>query len=155
MVDMGISSNIKKSPSPKWYMIFWDMIINHDLNFKDHGQCHKVCHLKGFQFLKFTWKVIYHWKRPPYFPFLANLNQKQGISSEYDMVDFICKGLLDMWWARTENYKMKNSCQHWDSNPGPSACKRSERAKRWTIRADKYRSPKGERILPECAINTM
>ena len=37
------------------------------------------------------------------------------------MVDCICKGLLNMWWARTENYKMKNSCQQWDSNPGPSA----------------------------------
>ena len=27
MVDMGISSNIKKSPSPKCYMTFWDMTI--------------------------------------------------------------------------------------------------------------------------------
>ena len=31
---------------------------------------------------------------------------------------------------------------------------RSERAKRWAIRADKYRSPKGERILPKCAIKS-
>ena len=53
--------------------------------------------------------------------FLANLFLKQGISSEYAMVDFICMGLLDLWWARTENYKMKNSCQQWDSNPAPSA----------------------------------
>ena len=27
MVDMGISSNIMKSPSPKCYMTFWEMII--------------------------------------------------------------------------------------------------------------------------------
>ena len=27
MVDMGISSNIMKSPSPKCYMTFWDMTI--------------------------------------------------------------------------------------------------------------------------------
>ena len=27
MVDIGISSNIMKSPSPKCYMTFWDMII--------------------------------------------------------------------------------------------------------------------------------
>ena len=27
MVDIGIPSNIMKSPSPKWYMTFWDMII--------------------------------------------------------------------------------------------------------------------------------
>ena len=33
---------------------------------------------------------------------------KQGISSEYVMVDFICIGLLDLWGARTENYKMKS-----------------------------------------------
>ena len=30
MVDMGISSNIRKSPSPKYYMTFWDMITNSD-----------------------------------------------------------------------------------------------------------------------------
>ena len=41
---------------------------------------------------------------------LANFYVKQGISSEYVMVDFICMGLLDLWGARTENYKMKNSC---------------------------------------------
>ena len=53
--------------------------------------------------------------------FLANLYLKQGISSEYGMIDFICMGLFDLWWARIENYKMKNACQKWDSNPGPSA----------------------------------
>ena len=36
MVDMGISSNIMKSPSPKCYMIFWDMTIYNDtLNWSD------------------------------------------------------------------------------------------------------------------------
>ena len=30
IVDMGISSNIMKSTSPKCYMIFWNMIINSD-----------------------------------------------------------------------------------------------------------------------------
>ena len=30
MVDMGISSNIMKSPSPKCYMTFWDMAIYND-----------------------------------------------------------------------------------------------------------------------------
>ena len=29
-VDMGISSNIMKSPSPKCYMTFWDMTIYND-----------------------------------------------------------------------------------------------------------------------------
>ena len=33
---MGISSNIMKSPSPKWYMTFWDMTIYNDtLNWSD------------------------------------------------------------------------------------------------------------------------
>ena len=30
MVDMGISSNIMKSPSPKSYMTFWEMTIYND-----------------------------------------------------------------------------------------------------------------------------
>ena len=30
MVDMGISSNIMKFPSPKCYMTFWDMTIYND-----------------------------------------------------------------------------------------------------------------------------
>ena len=56
----------------------------------------------------------------PYF-FLVKLDLKQGFSSEYANIDFICMGLLDLWWARAENYKMKNSCQELDSNPGPFA----------------------------------
>ena len=36
MVDMGISSNIMKSPSPKCYMTFWDMTVHNDtLNWSD------------------------------------------------------------------------------------------------------------------------
>ena len=37
------------------------------------------------------------------------------------MVDFIYMGLLELWGARTENYKMKNPCPQWDSNPVLSA----------------------------------
>ena len=33
-------------------------------------------------------------------------------------------------------------------------CFRSEHAKRKAIRADTYRSPKGDYFLPECAINS-
>ena len=36
MVDIGIWSNIMKSPSPKYYMTFWDMnIYNDTLNCSD------------------------------------------------------------------------------------------------------------------------
>ena len=36
MVDMGISSNIMKSPFPKCYMTFWDMTMYNDtLNWSD------------------------------------------------------------------------------------------------------------------------
>ena len=42
--------------------------------------------------------------------FLANLFLKQGTSSEYVIVDFICMGKLGLQGAKTENYKMKNSC---------------------------------------------
>ena len=37
------------------------------------------------------------------------------------MVDFISMGLLDMRGSRTDNYKMKNSCPHWDLNQGSFA----------------------------------
>ena len=77
--------------------------------------------------------------------FLANLFLKQDISSEYVMVDFICMGLLALFGTRTENYRMKYSCPQW-IQPGTFR-PQGERAKRWAIRADKYRSPKGERIL--------
>ena len=43
--------------------------------------------------------------------FLANLFLKQGISSDYVMVDFICMGKLGLQGAKTENNKMKNCCQ--------------------------------------------
>ena len=67
------------------------------------------------------------------------------------MVDFIFMGLLHLWWARTENDKMNNSCHPCDSNPGPSGYDANSLS--YAIKADKYRSPEGDRILPECAIN--
>ena len=48
--------------------------------------------------------------------FLANFFPEQGISSEYVMADFVCMGLLGLQGAKTENYKMKNSCPHRDSS---------------------------------------
>ena len=57
--------------------------------------------------------------------FLANLFPKQGISSEYVTADFICKGLLGLQGAKTENYKMKNSCPYRDSNSRPLILKSS------------------------------
>ena len=42
--------------------------------------------------------------------FLANLFLKQGISSENVKVDFIRMGILGLQGAKTENYKMKDSC---------------------------------------------
>ena len=57
--------------------------------------------------------------------FLANLFPKQGISSEYVTADFICMGLLGLQGAKTENYKMKNSCPYRDSNSRPLILKLS------------------------------
>ena len=48
--------------------------------------------------------------------FLANLFPKQGISSKNVTADFICMGLHGLQGAKTENYKMKNSCPYRDSN---------------------------------------
>ena len=80
--------------------------------------------------------------------FLANLDLKQGISSEYVMVDVICMGLLDLWGIT--KWKIHAHSGIWTR----TFCIRSERAKRWAIRADKYRPPKGDRILPEYAIKS-
>ena len=68
--------------------------------------------------LKLTWTITYYCRRQPHF-FLSNLYLKHGNGSVYVMVDFICKGYLVR--KSSENYKMKNSYQPWDSNPGPSA----------------------------------
>ena len=43
----------------------------------------------------------------------------------YVMVDFICKGELGLQGAKTENYKMKNSCPYRDSNSRPLILKSS------------------------------
>ena len=75
--------------------------------------------------------------------FLANFYLKQGISSKNVMVDFVCIGLLDLWGARTENYKMKNSCQQWDSSPRPSA---------YEVKSLYALLLNVERSLPDCAI---
>ena len=53
-----------------------------------------------------TWTVICRWRWQPYF-FLANFYPKQGISSGYVMDDFFCMGLIYLWGAPTEKYKMK------------------------------------------------
>ena len=47
MVEMGISSNIMKSPSPKCYMTFWDMTIYNDtLNWSDNTPiCERITEL--------------------------------------------------------------------------------------------------------------
>ena len=52
--------------------------------------------------LKLTWKVINHWRRQPCIFFLVNLFLKHGINSVYVMVDFICKGQLEVWRMRVE-----------------------------------------------------
>ena len=56
---------------------------------------------------------------------LANLFPKQGISSENVTADFICMSLLGLQGAKTENYKMKNSCPYRDSNLRPLILKYS------------------------------
>ena len=43
--------------------------------------------------------------------FLANLYLKHGIGLVYVMVDFICIGLIDLWVARTKNYKIEKNPQ--------------------------------------------
>ena len=78
--------------------------------------------------------------------FLAKLYQKQGISSEYVMVDFMNMDLIDLWGVRTENYKIKIS-----SNLGPSA----NEAKSFSLALLDKMSIEHfnvDRVLPECAI---
>ena len=75
--------------------------------------------------------------------FLANLFLKQDISSEYVMVDFT-------WPVRSANQKLQNEKFLPTVGFEPRTLRiRSERAKRWAIRADKYWTPKGDCVLPE------
>ena len=67
------------------------------------------------------------------------------------MVDFICMGLLELLGARTENYKMKNSCSQLDSNPAPSA-KEANSLGIALLHLTTTEHLKFERVLPECAI---
>ena len=103
------------------------------LKYRRLVQVYVHSHLKSFNFaaVHWPWKqmsaALFKADMKRYIPLetaaifiLAKLFLKQGISSEYVMVDFICMGLLDMWGAQTENYKMKNSRPKWDSNLGPS-----------------------------------
>ena len=54
--------------------------------------------------------------------FLSNLYLKQDIGSVHIMVDFIRKATKRCEERKSsENYKMKNSCPLWDSNPRLSA----------------------------------
>ena len=55
--------------------------------------------------------------------FLSNVYLKQGIGSVYVMVDFICKGYLELIGTRVERelHLMKKSCSLCDSNPGSFA----------------------------------
>ena len=55
-------------------------------------------------------------------PFLSNLNLKQGIGLVYVIVDFICKVLINLQGAQSENYMMKNSCPQRNSNSRPLDC---------------------------------
>ena len=66
--------------------------------------------MKSYMYLPVETAVIF---------FLANLFLKQGISSEYVMVDLICMGYLGLQGAKTENYKMKNCSPKRDSNSRP------------------------------------
>ena len=87
--------------------------------------------------------MLYHWRRQPYFFFLANLYLKHDISFGVCHGWHHLHGLTRHVRSVNRELQNENSCPDWDSNPGPKC---------WAIRADKYRSPKGDRNLPECAI---
>ena len=101
--------------------------------------------------LKLTWKVIYHWKLQPYFC-LANLYLKQGTYNHG-----VCHGWLHLYGltrpVKSANRELQNEKFMPKVGFEPVTFRiRSERAERWAIRADKYRSPKGDRISPDCAV---
>ena len=90
-------------------------------------------YIMGISIVKADMKVLYHWKRQSYV-FLANFCLKQGISSEYVMVDFICIGLPRP--VRNANRKIQNENFLHTVGFKPRTFRlRSERAKRWVIRA--------------------
>ena len=74
---------------------------------------------------------------------------KKGISLEYVIVDFFCMCLLNLWGARTENYKMKNSCSQWDLNPGSFACDATSQSVAQSVQIS-IEHLNVDRVLPEC-----
>ena len=89
--------------------------------------------------VKLIWKLINKY-----------LCLKQGISSEYVMADFVCMGLLDLWGARTENYKTKNSCPQLDSNPGPFAYEATSLSVSLLVEISTEYYLNDDRVLSEC-----
>ena len=55
----------------------------------------------------------------------------------YAIVDFICMGLLDLWWTQTEKITKWKCLPKVGFEHGTFRL-RSERAKPWAIKADKY-----------------
>ena len=67
------------------------------------------------------------------------------------MVDFICKGYLELSGTQVEReLQNENSCPLWDSNPGPSTYE----AKALPLSATKTDVCQGDKSLPDfnCAI---
>ena len=83
--------------------------------------------------------------------FLVNLFLKQGIRSEYVMVDFICMGLLDLLGARTEIYKMKWYYPQWDLNPGYFTSEATSLSVALLVEIS-TENLNVDRVLPECDI---
>ena len=84
-----------------------------------------------------------------YFFFLANHYIKHDISSEYVMVDFICKGLLELWGTRVGNYKMKNICPQLDLNMVPSVYDANSMVIIVLLDLISIEHSKGDHVLPE------
>ena len=72
----------------------------------------KVDHWQNFSFVGITYIVFIINSDIPLETaaifFLANLYLQRGITSEYVMVGFICKGFLKLWGTLVENYKTKS-----------------------------------------------
>ena len=119
---------LKFDPLQCWYLREWSELSS--------WACfHLTGHLKRWHEQLYTTGIDIH-----VFMVLANLYLKHDISSECVMVDFICMGLLNLWEARTENYKIKNYFPQLDSNPEPFASEAN--SQRCAISWDIYRALK-------------
>ena len=117
MVDMRISSNIIKSPSPKCYMTFWDMTIYNDiLNWSDITPICKLItehdFITDFDLLQITSKLLtqgyrYHKLRKTFGKFFWSYSELLSKFGDITFQEYVLKGISHLVFYGDLVYKLR------------------------------------------------